>query len=199
MAWNQYYVFVKNPRQTDLSEILRALDLQEYKPSAEVDLYAANKAKTLFAGFYNGSLLFAHPKLPYAFFGLDTTDTERRFTTIFPDSDIAALVINESVNGFGYALITGGRKIRVKDGADGEIYHDMGDLLPEEKEVLSEEIYTKEELEDMKSDGMSKEEIQSRVQFEASFRVPNRLTRRFLGETVLKVDGEKVKLTMYSK
>jgi hypothetical protein len=52
MAWNHNYIFVKEPKFTDLAEILSRLNLSEYKPVQETTLSYANKPSTLFAGFY---------------------------------------------------------------------------------------------------------------------------------------------------
>lgn len=87
----------------------------------------------------------------------------------------------------------------MKDGSDGDIYNDEGELLPEEEEVLSEQIFEEGEIEDMKADGMSDEEVDAMIKFEASWRVPNRLTKRYLGEYVGSMDTDKVILTMYEE
>jgi len=65
-------------------------------------------------------------------------------------------------------------------------------------EHLSEEIFMEEEIEEMKESGMSDDEVEEMIKFEASYRVPNRLTERYLGEPVLERDTEKVKLTKYA-
>lgn len=197
MAWNKYYIFVKSPKVTDISVILSKLNLTEYKPIEEVPLHYSNKPQTLFTGFYNGNFLIVHPDLPFHFFSDTPTDTEKLFIDTFPNSEIAALIENSTVGLFSYAIIDHGHKIRMKDGSDGEIYHDEGELLPEEKEVLSEKIFEDDEIEEMKEDGMSDEEVDAMIKFEASWRVPNRLTKRYLGELVGSMDTDKVMLTMY--
>ncbi len=197
MAWNKYYIFVKTPKSTNLADILFKLNLAKYKPVKEVPLHYSNKPETLFAGFYNNNLLIVHPDLPFDFFHDTQSDTEKLFIDTFPDSEIAALVENSSVGLFSYAIIDNGKKVRTKDGCDGEIYHDEGDLLEEEKEILSEEIFGADEIEEMKENEMSDEEIDAMIKFEASWRVPNRLTKRYLGETVAQIDSEKILLTMY--
>lgn len=198
MAWNKYYIFVKNIKSTDLTEILPKLNLGHYKPLREVSLSATNKPTTLFAGVYNGHLLLVHQELVFTFFGPDQSEEERRFIDAFPESEIAVLVSNETVGLFSFAIIEQGTKIRMKDGCDGKIYNDVGAPLPEENEVLSEEIFMEEELEEMKEDGMTEEEIQAMIAFEASYRVPDRLARRYLGEDILFMDTDTVKLTMYA-
>jgi len=197
MAWNKYYIFVKSPKLTDTDEILSKLNLGQYKPKKEVPLHYSNKPETLFMGFYNGNLLLVHPDLAFHFFHDTTSVTEKIFTDTFPDSEIAVLVENSTVGLFSYAIIDRGQKIRMKDGSDGEIYHNTGDLLPEEKEVLSEKIFDDDEIEEMKEDGMSDEEVDAMIKFEASWRVPNRLTKRYLGEEVGSMATDKVMLTMY--
>jgi hypothetical protein len=148
-------------------------------------------------GFCNGNLLIVHPDLAFHFFNDTQTDTEKLFVDAFPDSEIAALVENSTVGLFSYAIVNKGQKLRMKDGSDGEIYHDRGELLPEEKEILSGKIFEDEEIEEMREDGMSDHEVEARINFEASWRVPNLLTKRYLGETVDSIDTDKVMLTMY--
>jgi hypothetical protein len=70
-------------------------------------------------------------------------------------------------------------------------------LLPEEKEIFAEKTFGDDEIEEMKETGMSEEEVDGTINFEASWRVPNRLTKRYLGETVDMVDTDKILLTMY--
>lgn len=198
MAWNKYYIFVKSPQLTDMPEILSKLGLAQYKPTAQVSLHDSNKPKTLFTGFYNDCLLLVHPDLAFHFFEEEPSETEKRFLATFSGNEMAVLIENSTVGLFGYALIVNGQKIRMKDGGDGEIYHDTGEQLPEEKEVLAETIFGEDELDEMREDGMSEQEVEATIQFEASWRVPNRLTKRYLGEEVAYIDTDKVQLTMYS-
>jgi hypothetical protein len=197
MAWNKYYIFVKSPVLTDIGKILTALKLEHYKPVKEVPLHHSNKPTTLFTGFYNGNLLIVHPDLVFDFFNDEQHHTEKLFIDTFPGSEMAALAENSTVGLFSYAIIENGKKIRMKDGADGDIYHDTGALLPEEKDMLAGKIYNDDEIDEMKENGMSDEEIKAAIKFEASWRVPNLLTKRYLGEPVGSIDTHKVLLTMY--
>jgi hypothetical protein len=198
MAWNRYYIFVKNIGRLQLQDVLPKLNLGHYKPLREVSLSATNKPTTLFAGIYNGNLMLVHQELVFKFFEPAQSEDKKRFIEVFPESEIAVLISNESVNLFSFAILDRGIKIRMKDGCDGEIYNDVGAPLPEELEVLSEEIFMEEELEEMKENGMTEKEIQGMIQFEASNRVPDRLTKRYLGENILSMDTDLVKLTMYT-
>ena len=133
MAWNKYYIIVKSPKLTDTEEILTKLNLGRYKATEKVPLHYSNKPETLFTGFYNDSFIVVHPDLAFHFFGDTQTETEKLFIATFPESEIAALVENSTVGLYSYAVIDNGQKIRMKDGCDGEVYNDKGDLLPEEK------------------------------------------------------------------
>lgn len=198
MAWNKYYVFVKAPESSDMGALLVSLGLGHYKPVEEVPLLDSNKPKTLFAGFYQGNLLLVHPDLAFHFFGEEQSETERLFIQTFPGKEIAALIENSTVGLFGYALLEHGRKVRMKDGSDGEVYHDTGELLPEEQVILAGEIFGEDELDEMREDGMSEEEVRAAVKFEASWRVPNLLSARYLGEPVRSIDIEQITLTRYA-
>ncbi|MGE9311644.1 hypothetical protein ACLOAU_08360 [Niabella sp. CJ426] len=197
MAWNKYYIIIKSPRLTDTKEILTKLNLGQYEPKEEVPLHYSNKPDTLFTGFYNDNFIVVHPDLAFHFFGKTQTETEKVFIDTFPDSEIAVLVENSTVGLYSYAIIDSGEKIRMKDGCDGEIYNDTGDLLPEEKEILSQKIFEDEEVEEMKEDGMTDEEITAMINHEASGRVPNLLTKRYFGQTVGSIDTDKIMLTKY--
>ena len=193
MAWNQFYIFVKGPSFDNLEATLTSLDLGGYKPVGEVELHQTSKPTTLFAGVYNGNLVLVHPDLVFEFFRHEQSEVEQLFIRAFPEAEIAALIINETVGLFGFALIVAGRKVRMKEGCDGEYYIDIGDQLPEEQEVLSRD---EEELEGMREElrdeDLADEEIEAMVQFEASYRVPNLLTARYLGEPVMEMSSQKV-------
>jgi len=180
-----------------MDQILKKLNLEKYKPVKEVPLHYSNKPQTLFTGFYNGNLLIVHPDLPFQFFNDEQTDVERLFVDTFPDAEIAALAENSTVSLFAYAIIQNGKKVRMKMGSDGEIYHDDGESLPEEKQILSGEIFSKDDIQQMKEDGLSDEEVDAYIKFEASWRVPDLITKRYLGEPVGSISPDKVMLTQY--
>jgi hypothetical protein len=113
----------------------------------------------LFAGFYQGNLLLVHPDPAFYFFGEGQSETERLFIQTFHGKEIAALIENSTVELFGYAILKNEHKVHMKDGSDSEIYHDAGELLPEEKVILAEEIFGEDELDEMREDGISEDEV----------------------------------------
>lgn len=197
MLWTKYFIFVKSPELSDINKILSLLNLSHYQPVDEVPFHVSHNPTTLFTGFYNGNLLIVHPELPFDFFSKEPTYTENVFTSAFPDTEIAALIEDIRVGLYSYAIIHSGHKIRMKNGCEGEVYNDKGYLLPEEREVLSKPIFEPDEIEEMKADGMTDEEILILVEHEASCRVPNILTKRYLGEAASSIDTKKIILTRY--
>jgi hypothetical protein len=198
MAWNKYYIFVKSPKTKDLGQILNQLNLGHFKPTETVPLHYSNKPETLFAGFYNDNLLLVHPDLPFDFFNPKKPETEKLFAKVFPNNEIGVLIENSTVGLFSFAIIKDGQKIRMKDGSDGEYYNDVGEELPEEREALSQKIFEDEEIDEMKEMEMTDEDIEASRKFQASWQVPNLLSKRYLGEFVSDIDTKKVKLTKYN-
>ena len=54
-----------------------------------------------------------------------------------------------------------------------------------------------DKIEEREQDGMSDEEVAAIITHEASWRVPNLLTKRYFGETVGSIDTDKIMLTRY--
>jgi len=200
MAWNKYYIFVTNQEKTDFTDILPKLGLGAYKAVEETDLYSTNKPQTLFAGNLNGCLLLIHQDLVFKFYEVEQSETERRFIECFPNSEIAVLYSNETVYGFGYTIIQNGKRVRVNSGSDGELYYSFGESLPEEIAIFSQNIFQEEEIEEMREfEDLDEEEINQRIHFEACWRVPMRLTIRYLGQRIDEIDGENLKIIRFEK
>jgi hypothetical protein len=197
MAENHYFIFVSNQPSPDFTQLLPKLGLVGYEPDTEVDLTDTNKPDTLYAGYYNNCLIFAHPDLPFHFFNKIPSETEKRFIACFPEAEIAALLENTTVNMFGYSIFQNGRKIRMKDGSDNKYYNDFGELVQEEKEARLEEYVSEEEIEEMREYEMDEEEIAQYIRFQSDWGVPNLITKRYLGEYFGAIGRGKVKITKY--
>jgi hypothetical protein len=198
MAWNKYYIVVTNQQETTSTEILTKLGLNDYQPAGEANFHQTNKSDDLFIGSYKDKLVIANPDLTYGFFAAEPSNIEKRFVTAFPSSEIAALAENSTVGEFGYSLIDNGQRKRVKHGCDGEIYTDIGETLPEEQEILAGHIFDSEELDEMREE-MDEEEVQNMVNFEASWRTPAAISKRYFGDPIDKLKTDAIRLTRYKK
>jgi hypothetical protein len=198
MAWNKYYIVVANQQKATPIEILTKLGLTDYKPAGDAYFFQTNKSDDLFIGTYGDKLIIANPDLTYSFFTAEPSDVEKRFVTAFPSSEIAAFAENSTVGEFGYSLIDNGQRVRVKHGCDGETYVDIGETLPEEQEILAGRIFDQEELDEMRED-MDKDEVQNVIAFEASWRTPAQISKRYFGDRIDNLDTDAIKLTRFKK
>ena len=197
------YILVKGQADANVSHLLQEMQLSDYVAEREVELYQANKPKTLFIGHYKDVLIIAHPDLPFVFFNKEQTEVERKFIRLFPKAEIAVLYINEQVGGFGYAIIRDGVRVRMKDGSDGDIFNDYGPLLPEElemeKQIQNGEIIPEDEIAELRED-MSDEEVKRYIEFEASWRTPELIAKRYFdGQTMNNMLGSDTKVTLFVK
>jgi len=198
MAWNKYYIVVTNQKATTPTETLAKLQLAGYEPIEEANFLQTNKSNDLFIGTYEDKLIIANPDLTYGFFASSPSEIEKRFIAAFPDSEIAALAENSTVAEFGYTIIDNGQRIRVKHGCDGEIYTNIGEPLAEEQAILAGHIFDPEELDEMRED-MDEDEVQNMITFEASWRTPAQISKRYFGDRIDNLDMDAIKLTQYKK
>ena len=198
MAWNKYYIFVTNQHKIDIPVILTTLGLSDYQAIGEVDLNFTNKPKTLFISHFNDCLLLIHPSLVFDFFKETPSETEKNFIRCFPDSEIAAIYHNETVNGYGYTIINQGERQRVNYGSDGDIYLNFGSLLEEEILMSNSFSIDEEELEEL-TEEMDEEMVPPFIQFLKDVRIPVSLTARYFGVPVYQIDPLSIKFTEYAK
>ena len=198
MAWNKYYIIVSNIHELSPTETLTKLGLTGYQEVGKANFIQTNKSNDLFIGTYKDKLVIANPDLTYGFFAAEPSEIEKRFVEAFPTAEITALAENSTVGEFGFALIINGQRKRVKHGCDGDIYLDIGEMLPEEQEILAGEIFEPEELEEMRED-MDEDEVQNMIAFEASWRTPAQISKRYFSDRIDNLDTDAIKLVRYKK
>lgn len=198
MAWNKYYIVVTNQQEANPIDILNKLGLTAFNQSGTASFFETNKSDDLFIGTYGDKLIIANPDLTYGFFANEPSEIEEKFVNAFPVSEIAALAENSTVGEFGYAVINNGKRIRVKHGCDGEIYMDIGGKLLEELEILAGQIFDPKELDEMRED-MDEEEVQRMIEFEASWRVPAQISKRYFNSRIDNLDTDAIKLVRFKK
>jgi hypothetical protein len=198
MAWNKYYIVVTHQEGATPTDILNKLGLNGYQHAGDANFHQTNKSDDLFIGNYKDTLVIANPDLTYGLFAAEPSEIEKRFVAAFPSSEIVALAEDSTVGEFGYSLIENGQRKRVKHGCDGEIYTNFGETLPEEQEILAGHIFEPEELDEMREE-MDEEEVQNMVTFEASWRTPAQISKRYFGDVIDNLDTDAIKLTRFRK
>lgn len=198
MAWNKYYIVITNQPDVTTADVLTGLDLTGYSEAGEASFLQTNKSNDLFIGRYKDNLIIADPDLTYSLLSAEPSDLERKLVAAFGNAEIAALAENSTIGEFGYTIIQDEKRIRVKHGCDGEIYTDYGDLLPEEQAILAGEIFAPAELDEMRED-MSEDEVQNTIRFEASWRVPGEVSKRYFGTRIDQLEYDAIQLTRFKK
>ena len=157
-------------------------------------MWETSKPETLYVGEHNNHLIFAEYDLTFEFFNEEPSEIEKLFIGEFPDSEISAYVLNESVGMFGFSIIKNGKRIRVKNGGDGEMYIDIGEKLPIELSLINESLFEEDELEEMKENN---EDIGMILEIEGSFRATGHLLSERIGTDFYSLTDNAVTLIKY--
>jgi hypothetical protein len=112
-----------------------------------------------------------------------------KFINCFPNSEIAAIYENQTVDAFGFTIIKNGTRIRFKDGCDGEIFNDFGELLEEERRMYENATVDEVFLEELRED-MDGDEVANYLAFSDSYSFSIELPKRYLGEKIYETYGK---------
>jgi hypothetical protein len=104
-----------------------------------------------------------------------------------------ALTLYDTVDLYGYSLIRDGKRVRIKSGADSEVYIDIGDKLKEEDDIQRGEIFSPDEMKDMRQKYTSKQ-VERFVENEVGVRVTSALLLRYFNNYEV---FDKIKLVEY--
>ena len=91
-------------------------------------------------GKLGNHMLIVNPYLVFKFYTPNISDFEYNFCQLLPKSEIAILSLYSVINSYGFAIIKKGKRIRVKYGADEQVYFDYGKKLKEEIEVEKDSL-----------------------------------------------------------
>jgi hypothetical protein len=198
MSWKIYLIIITNASNISSNEIPRKIGLDNMNQTKEISIHEAQYVKGTSIGKYLDKIFIVSQDLVFKFYDNNPSEFEKRFCDSFPDSEIAVLTINGTADLYGYSIIKGGKRERVKSGADLKIYVDYGNKLPEELAISKEKLFDEEELEDMSAD-YSKEHVQKMLDQEISIRTTFRLTRRYFGKEFDEPgsDYSKIVMTLY--
>lgn len=140
MGWKLSSVIINTTTDIGYKELLENLGYKnlekiENKPYDAAMFPGKNE---IYIGSYNNITIISGDDLPIDFFTDSLSNTEKRFISSFPNSEICAVSLQSVINHFGFALLKNGEKIRVKAG-DGDLgtIIDIGQPLEQELELLS--------------------------------------------------------------
>lgn len=198
MSWKIYLIIISNASNINTSDVPKKIGLDNLKSTKEISIHEAQYAKGTSIGKYEDKIFIVSQDLVFKFYDMTPSEFEKRICDSFPNSEIAVLTLNGTVDLYGYNIIKDGKRQRVKSGADLDLYVDYGDKLPEELTISKEKIFDTEELKEIKADN-SKEQVAKIMDQEISIRTTFRLTKRYLGKQFNETgsDYEKIMVTLF--
>jgi hypothetical protein len=140
MGWKASAIIIHKPTQVDNEELLKELGLVNLTRIAdepfEVAIYPDDNK--VYIGTYKDNLLVCQPDIPMQFFEDFETPTEKILKQKFPNAEICSIILQSTVNLWGYSVTRNGQKIRARAGSsDDGTFVELGEPLDEEKELLS--------------------------------------------------------------
>jgi len=140
MGWKAFLIIIQNSKEIIKTELLDKLGFQNLIQLEDEPFEMAMNPDDnhVYIGHYRNNLIICAPDIPMDFFEKSERQTERILNEIFPDSEICAIILQSTVNLWGYSITKHGRKIRARAGsADDGTFLEVGDPLEEELDLLS--------------------------------------------------------------
>ncbi len=140
MGWKASTIIIHKPTQVDNEELLKELGFGNLTRIEDEPFEVAINPddNKVYIGSYEDNLLVCAPDIPMQFFEDFETLTEKILKQTFPNSEICSIVLQSTVNLWGYSVTMNGQKIRARAGSsDDGTFVEFGEPLDEEKELLS--------------------------------------------------------------
>jgi hypothetical protein len=140
MGWKASTIIIHKPTKIDNEELLQELGFGNLTKIEDEPFEVAINPddNKVYIGSYKDNLLICAPDIPMQFFEDFETPTEKILKEKFPNSEICSIILQSTVNLWGYSVTVNGQKIRARAGsADDGTFVELGEPLDEEKNFLS--------------------------------------------------------------
>jgi hypothetical protein len=198
MSWKIYLIIISNANNINTADVPKKIGLDKLKATKEISINEAQYSQGISIGKYGDKIFIVSQDLVFKFYDQTASAFEKNICDSFPNSEIAVLTLNGTVDLYGYNIIKNGIRQRVKSGADLELYTDYGKKLQEEIDIAKEKLFEDDDVKEMQKD-MSKEDFKKLVDQEISIRTTFKLTKRYFGKQIDEAgsDYEKITLTQF--
>ncbi|RAJ06568.1 hypothetical protein LX64_01695 [Chitinophaga skermanii] len=183
MGWKFHVVVIEKKDNITIAAVAEVLGWTLVESAPPTPFLDTLFSKDKYIGEWNNYIYIVHNELPVAFFQAHPSSIETTFQQQFPHTEIAALALNSTIDLYGFHLSKMGRRLRVKHGADLQVFINEGALLLEEMEVMNTHILSPEELEEMQED-WSREELAHIIDQERSIKTVMQLTKRYFEKPI---------------
>lgn len=146
MGWKASMIIIHQPGEVNHRELLKRLGFINLNKIADQPLGSAVylREEKIYIGNYKNNLLICEANLPYTFFNEKPVFTEELLTHIFPDKEIAVIVLHSVVNLWGFSIIKNSKRIRTRAGDHTGNLIDFGAPLKEEEYLLGKSFIDEE-------------------------------------------------------
>ena len=170
-TWNRYCIIITGVQPADTAGLALRLQLPGYAPAGVATFVDAVRSGDLSVAWYQGSMVLLSQELAYDMLSPQPSALEGRLIALFPRAEIITVIGNSTSYYFGYAVIKEGKRLRLKEGGDGEVFRAIGAPIPEEDKTAATDLFSADELSDMHGRMMTQLEINRLTNFEAAWHV----------------------------
>jgi hypothetical protein len=191
MGFRLTLIFLQSEEPKSDEEILKKLGLTNLEKGKTVNFYDTSKQyERVFIGTKGNCKILSNGKLAY-----QALEEENPFLSL-ENTEICAIIWDETSAVFGFSLIKNGKTIRKMLVIDSEIECDFGEIIPEELAMKGEEIFTLEEKEEIIEEE-GEEGFNEKVKAEKISRIANILAKRYISASLVSLQ-ERIELSEYT-
>ncbi len=137
---NASFILINSAKDINEQDVLQQLGLHDlqYIGTTIGENAICPDDNTIFIGRYKGNWLICSEELPFTCLQKNVSPIEKVLASLFPDTEICALVLQSTINLWGYAVSKNHKKIRIRLGSSVHgTSLDDGNPLAEEIPLLS--------------------------------------------------------------
>lgn len=195
MGFRLNAIFITGQALVSNEEILNKIGYSDFqKIDGTVDFYGTNKQRdSFFIGSVGSCKLICNGKLADQ---LIFEENEKNPLLNFKESEIAAIIWDETSGIYGFCLIQNGEIVRNVISLDGEKPDEgIGNPVQEELEINGEELFSLEEREEIiKYEG--EEGLRHGIENSIICEATNNLAKRYIGYKLMEIN-KRIELTKY--
>ncbi len=181
-------VVIKSEKSINEKEFLESLGYQNLEETEEelLDTVLMPDEGKVYIGKYNGNIIICNLDMVEELIYEDFSPINKTLTEYFPDVEIASLLLQSTINLWGYSLFKNGGKLRARLGSsDTGTIIDFGDVLEEEESLFSNSFINDEgerifKFEDNNEDEFFEDQVGEKFVFN--------LSKRFFGKSLDRAD-----------
>lgn len=177
-------IFITNQSAVSNEELLDKVGLTNLMKGKTVGFYDTNKEwDTVFLGTKGDCKILVDGDLCSGAFEEDSP------LLGLLNCEIAAIIWNDTTGNYGFCLMRDGKVVRKVMVSDNEIEYDFGQPIQEEIEIIDDELFVFEEMEEI-LESIGQEGLEKIAKSERICRATNNIVRRYLGAGLVEIHEE---------